>query len=140
MKVAFRVDGMAKPQGSKKAFVVGGRAIIADVSRDMNVWRQRVATEAQRAMEGKDLICRGWPVEVLLDFSMPRTKELDRPKYKDNPKPHTSRPDIDKLARAVLDALTGICFEDDSQVFHLDVTKDYARPGEAPGVNVEVRA
>lgn len=29
---------------------------------------------------------------------------------------HTGRPDVDKLLRAILDAMTGIVFEDDSQV------------------------
>ena len=34
--------------------------------------------------------------------------------------------DVDKLARAVLDALTGVCFVDDAQVVDLVVRKRYA--------------
>jgi Holliday junction resolvase RusA-like endonuclease len=37
----------------------------------------------------------------------------------------THVPDIDKLARAVLDALTGIVYEDDAQVASLVATKIY---------------
>jgi Holliday junction resolvase RusA-like endonuclease len=34
-------------------------------------------------------------------------------------------PDLDKLARAILDALTGIVWRDDAQVVRLDVEKIY---------------
>jgi Holliday junction resolvase RusA-like endonuclease len=37
----------------------------------------------------------------------------------------TAPPDIDKLARAVLDALTGIVYDDDSQVIELQATKRF---------------
>lgn len=37
--------------------------------------------------------------------------------------------DVDKLARALLDALTGVVFADDSQVVDLDVSKRYADTG-----------
>jgi Holliday junction resolvase RusA-like endonuclease len=43
--------------------------------------------------------------------------------------------DVDKLARSVLDSLTGVLFHDDAQVVHLVVSKDY---GDAPGVRVFV--
>ena len=47
---------------------------------------------------------------------------------------HTSKPDVDNLAKAVLDALNGILYEDDSQVVMLAVTKQYAK--EEPGTMV----
>ena len=36
-------------------------------------------------------------------------------------------PDLDKLIRAVLDALTGIVYDDDSQVVSLTASKTFAR-------------
>ena len=39
----------------------------------------------------------------------------------------TSRPDVDNYAKAVLDALNGIAYSDDSQVVDLRVVKQYAR-------------
>jgi hypothetical protein len=42
--------------------------------------------------------------------------------------------DLDKLARALLNGLTKIVFEDDSQVTVLSVGKTYAKDGEGPGV------
>lgn len=48
------------------------------------------------------------------------------------------RGDVDKLARAVLDALTGIAYEDDSQVCELLVTKRYCLRGEAFGAGIRI--
>jgi len=41
----------------------------------------------------------------------------------------TSKPDVDKLARHVLDVLTGSLWKDDSQVAELSLRKTYAKPG-----------
>ena len=40
------------------------------------------------------------------------------------------KPDIDKLVRATLDAMTGIIFDDDSRIVALKVLKLWARPSE----------
>lgn len=45
-------------------------------------------------------------------------------------------PDIDKLTRSVLDALTGTCYEDDKQIVSLSVDKNYATEFNPPGVFV----
>ena len=46
--------------------------------------------------------------------------------------------DLDKLVRAVLDALTGIAYADDSQVCVLSASKRYVDQGELEGVQVLV--
>ncbi len=45
--------------------------------------------------------------------------------------------DIDNLAKAVLDALNGICWQDDSQISELHVTKNLA---DEPRIELEVAA
>ena len=47
-------------------------------------------------------------------------------------------PDIDKLARAALDAMTGVVWSDDAQVSDLRVRKDYCELGQQPGCSVTV--
>jgi Holliday junction resolvase RusA-like endonuclease len=42
------------------------------------------------------------------------------------PRLPATRPDIDKLLRAVLDALTGLVFVDDGQVVTVNMAKEYA--------------
>lgn len=52
--------------------------------------------------------------------------------------PRFSKPDVDNIAKAVLDALTGIAWQDDARVWRLSVERVYARAGDAARVEVEV--
>lgn len=74
----------------------------------------------------------GHPLSIRIDFVMPRPASA--------PKRRTPaairRPDTDKLARAVLDALTGIWFTDDSAITDLHATKRLAELGETPGAHI----
>ena len=57
---------------------------------------------------------------------------FDRPKStKKSVRHKVTKPDIDKLARSILDALTGIAFADDSQVTELHVSKGFGSPARA---------
>ena len=45
------------------------------------------------------------------------------PKREKIPSPNLVKPDVDNIAKAVLDALNGIAYDDDSQVVELTVKK-----------------
>ena len=49
---------------------------------------------------------------------------------------HTSKPDADNVAKAILDACNGVVFRDDAQVVVLIATKAFS---EEPGVRVVIR-
>ena len=49
---------------------------------------------------------------------------------------HTSKPDADNVAKAVLDACNGVVFRDDAQVVMLVATKAFS---DEPGVRVVIR-
>jgi Holliday junction resolvase RusA-like endonuclease len=51
---------------------------------------------------------------------------------------HVSKPDIDKLLRAVLDPLTGIVMVDDSRVAYVTASKRYAIDGEPTGAMISL--
>ena len=57
------------------------------------------------------------------------------------PGPHTSKPDLDNLAKLVLDRITrnGRFWGDDAQVDMLAIGKEWAKAGEAGGVLVTIR-
>ena len=57
-------------------------------------------------------------------------------KRKAAPGPHTSRPDLDNLAKLVLDSCNGILWEDDAQLVTISVGKRY---GKQPGVELKVK-
>lgn len=95
--VAFDVLGTPKPQGSSRAFVVGGKARITSAGKD-NGWRDSVAREA-RVFAAEQFT---GPIRVDITFNMPRPKS--RPKSHHGW--HTTSPDIDKLLRSVFDGIT----------------------------------
>lgn len=126
--ITFAVRGIPVPQGSVRAFIAGGRARVATKSAPLMAWRTAIATAAASAMAEQPVITG--PVKVSATFRMPRPKSA--PKRVTWP---ATKPDIDKLARALLDGITGVVIRDDSLVVVLDAGKFF---DEAPGVHVRV--
>lgn len=127
--VAFTVEGVPAPQGSKSATVRGGKAVMFEDNKKTEPWRADVTAAAVEAMDGA--LPFDAPVEVIVTFSfvLPRT-------VKNRPYPSV-RPDVDKLARAVLDGLTaGGVFTDDARVVDLHARKRYAA---VAGAEITVR-
>ena len=130
--IRIRVRGIPAPQGSKRAFrnKYSGRIQQVESSNRAAPWRSDIRDAAEKALADREPL--DGPVDVTLAFRLPRPKghyrtgkhagEL-RPTAP--PKP-TGKPDLDKLTRAVLDALTGLVWGDDSQVVRLIVSKHYA--------------
>lgn len=52
--------------------------------------------------------------------------------------PNCSKPDVDNIGKSVLDALNGIAYRDDSQVWLLTVTKRVAGGDEQPRTEIEI--
>lgn len=137
--VRFFVPGLALPQGSAKAFVVKGKARITSTTKGLAGWRERIALAAR----GAGVLYREeGAVEVGVSFRFPRPKshyrKNGRIKESCAERPHVSRPDLDKLVRAVLDGLTGIAYRDDSQVTAIFASKLYAPTFGEPGVWIRV--
>ncbi len=125
--IRFQVRGLPIPQGSTRAWVVHGKPIITSSAKGLSTWRRLVADVAQNYAPKEP-----WegPVGIELHFGLPKPKSAPKRKRVWPDK----RPDLDKLTRAVLDALTYVVFTDDSQVIEIQASKDYG----APGVAVEV--
>lgn len=122
------VEGNPKPQGSKRGFVISGKAILVDASEGNKDWRKTV-TAAIKADRRFDPITG--PVNVDLAFWLPRAKS-NKTKFP------AQKPDIDKLARSVLDAITDSgLIEDDAKVISLWCMKKWADDG-VPGVLIQV--
>ncbi len=140
----FWIPGHPKPQGSKKAFVNAktGRAAMVESCKQVKPWRESIAFIA--GMNFKDAPI-ATPVEMSITFFFPRPKshygtgkhsrvlKANAPEYMATP------PDLDKLTRAVCDALTGVIYSDDKQICHFTVCKLYAT-SHGPGAQVSVRA
>lgn len=117
----LRVPGIPVSQGSKR-HVGGGRMI--ESSTRLRPWRDSVIWEAREARR-----LTGWEppqaVTAELTFYLPRPKSVSDTK---RPWPCV-KPDLDKLVRAVFDALTqGGAVTDDASIVSLLTAKVYGPP------------
>lgn len=138
MLAEFSVHGRPVPQGSVVAHVRGGKASIHYASGSgLAVWRNMVSAAARDAWKGD---VYGGPIRIFLTFRMSRPRSHYRNlqgeiRYAARGELPIVAPDLDKLVRAILDALTGIVYRDDAQVWSVVATKQY---GESPGVDISV--
>lgn len=114
--ISFTVPGVPQVQGNHR---VSKHGYTYDTNKDLKPWRRTVALVAKQAMNKQRAEPMTGPVHLDLEFAMPRTKAMKT----DPPPPMTQRPDSSKLQRAIEDALTGIVYQDDSQITHLTVHK-----------------
>lgn len=129
------VSGIPKGQPRPRAFAVGGKARVYDPGTAEN-WKSQIALAFrdynEQPIEG--------PVAMAVSFYMPRPKRLMRIKDPDCIIPHTSKPDIDNLLKAVMDALTTIgVWRDDTQVVELTTWKYYCEKNGTPGAMIAIK-
>jgi Holliday junction resolvase RusA-like endonuclease len=144
--IEFAVLGIPVPQGSGRTFVVKGRAVRATTTAPLLAWRGAIATEARAAMAGLSLI--EGPVSLEAEFRpavrpashwLPaNARRLLRLLRLDAPVHHVNAPDLDKLCRAAMDALSAVVYVDDRQVARLVASKRWPAEGEGPGVTIRV--
>ena len=131
----FFVPGIPIAQGSKRHV---GRGVLVESSKRLKPWRVDVTELAHYHHQGPPL--ERATVELWFVFPRPkshyRTGRHSHELRPDAPDRHTVKPDADKLARAVLDALTDAnVIRDDSRVTDLIVAKRY---GDLPGAHITV--
>lgn len=112
------VPGIPQPQGSKQAFRRGNKIVIVEANKKLPNWRRVV----RDSLEAANVACEHIPAPVSLEviFFLPRPKTVQRLF------PHT-KPDLDKLIRAINDSATDAgVIKDDSQIVEIVANKVYA--------------
>lgn len=137
----------AQRQGKRLKACTFDEVVLTSDSKDLKQWRAVVRSEARCAFIKmaqasvrrqvpnnplRDAMWPAGPVSLVLIFLLPRSKRCAATSRF----PHVTRPDLDKLVRAVKDALTGVLYADDGQVQLLLAQKFIAAPDEAAGVEV----
>lgn len=128
MEIAFVVPGVPAPQGSKTRTKWGVR----EDNPNTKPWRTAVAGHAIDAMQGREPLTG--PLMLTVEFYFPRPKAHYRTGARASelkataPAFHTTKPDSDKLLRAIGDSLTGIVCRDDSLFAIVKATKLYGAP------------
>jgi len=131
MKISFVVFGKPEPKGSMRAFTPKGwkRPIITDGNPNVKPWAQQIhrtaLDEMAKQREGlAEPFPREMPIVLYLHFRLERPASLPKRVTQ-----CTKKPDLDKLTRAVKDALKGAVYHDDSQVCRAVLSKSYGNPG-----------
>ncbi|MDU7384096.1 MAG: RusA family crossover junction endodeoxyribonuclease [Schaalia turicensis] len=112
---SFFVPGTPAPQGSKR-YLGNGRMV--ESSKRVKPWRADIRAQALQTFKQP----LTGAIRLDLHFVMPRPNShygtgRNAHKLKESaPASHIQKPDLDKLVRAVGDALTGVAYVDDSQV------------------------
>jgi crossover junction endodeoxyribonuclease RusA len=120
--IKFSVEGTPIQQGSMR--YIGNGRMIHNKAAELATWRAMVGFAAKEA--GCQPI--DTPILIRMKFRIKRPKTVKR-EYPTVP------PDLDKQIRSILDALTGIAYDDDSQVIDISAQKVYS---DNPGVDIEI--
>lgn len=144
--LTFDVQGDPVPQGSKRVLPTARGPRVVESGKGLLPWRQAVAAAAMVAAADRStaggyspeelpLVAEG-PVALALTFTLQRprghygTGRNARKLKPSAPWYVPTRPDTDKLLRAVLDALTGVGYRDDAQVAWVRMAKVYGPRGQ----------
>lgn len=151
--IHLEVVGIPAPQGSKRGFVVGQRAVVVEggskaAREKVGSWRGDVIEACQKwiaaAEESGDYhsfeTVGAWqpiagPVILTVTFRLPKPKSV--PKRRHWP---CVAPDLGKLLRSTEDALKlGLIYRDDSLIVDVQARKVYAAAHESTGATITLQ-
>jgi crossover junction endodeoxyribonuclease RusA len=143
LDIEFSVVDEPAAQGSKR--YLGNGRVIEMAGVKLESWREAVKTACHLVLpEGYQPV--DVPVIVYATFYLKRpqsqyvAQRRDRGLREDAPIFVVRTPDLDKLLRAVLDALTGAgVWVDDSRVVRLVASKRYCNPDAFPAPGARIR-
>ena len=140
-KIEFFVPGTPVGKGRPRAARRGAGVVMFTPEKTADYEALAAATAAAAMASGAPAAHQllDGPLEAVLEMRFPvpaSWSKARRARALAGAEWHTSKPDADNVAKAVLDACNGVVFRDDSQVVILIATKAFS---EEPGVRVVIR-
>lgn len=137
--VGFFVEGIPQVMARKDSVPGTGRVRRRDPSGRKAGWSSNVHTAGWIARSGNVGRYIGNKLDPRQTVYVSVTLYFPPPKGKDSRKDWGDNPmgDGDRYVVLILDALAGVWFANDRQVWHA-VTKHYHAPGECPGAYIEI--
>jgi len=140
MEVRFTVPGtpVAQPRQRHSVAMIRGRAVAQNYTpskHPVQSFKAAVQLAASMAHDGAPIM---GPISMAVTFVFPRPKGMV---FRKKPMPRTaktSKPDVDNLMKSVCDALNGLLWLDDAQVFDARIIKLVASGDEQPRTEVVV--
>lgn len=123
------VAGEPAPQGSKNAYKRGTAVVMVESNKRLPQWRKSLVDALQARLGIEPPFPTGVTVDATFYLTKAKTNKKAQP---------TQKPDLDKLARALGDALTisGV-LKDDSYIIEWRLRKLFAE-FEQPGVEIKI--
>jgi Holliday junction resolvase RusA-like endonuclease len=125
--ISFFVPGIPAPKGSWRSFKRATRTVFVNDNPRTKPWADAVTLIARTQSQGRIL---NGALKVSLAFYVPRPKTVKRALP-------STKPDLDKIVRATLDALNGVLITDDGRVVELSARKQYANDSRT-GAHIEI--
>jgi crossover junction endodeoxyribonuclease RusA len=113
-RLKFVVDGQPRSQGSMTAVYnrkLGVARVRHVAAPALSLWR----AQCREAARAANAVMWTGPIGIDITFGLPSPLDTRHG--------YPKRPDLDKLIRGVLDALTSVCYVDDSQVVTIKASK-----------------
>lgn len=130
------VDKIHLHSQSVKYRTVGKRAM-SYTTKEYTKFKEEIGKEVKKQYTG---VCSSDPccLEITFTYKVPnsysKAKKLETyGSYKE------SSPDVDNLCKSLLDALTGILYEDDKQVVKLTTSKKYGDEFQEKPIIIEIK-
>lgn len=137
MKLTFTIPGEPTAQGRPRFSTHGGFVKAYDPEKSRN-YKAYVKLLASEAMQNIGLTLTELPlgVEIITDVGIPASKSK---KFKEQAlnglQLPIKKPDVDNVAKIILDSISGIVYKDDKQIVKLTVSKKYS---DTPKVEVKI--
>ena len=141
------VPGTPIQQGSMKAFPIRrsngslGVSMVHNKGNLLTAWRERirVALIEKYPEELDGTQTDGGYFKQYVPVVLEVTFYLAKPKSNKLKEPSNKKADLDKLVRAVNDALSGLVFYDDSQVVEINASKEWETEEHPEGLFLRVK-
>jgi Holliday junction resolvase RusA-like endonuclease len=132
LAVYFTVEGQAVGKGRPRVSTIGGRPRMYTPAKTV-AWERLVAEACRSAMGTWQPSEHPMAVRINIRVGVPISWTVKRQVAALNGDAVPGKPDLDNVAKAILDACNGIAYIDDKQVARLTVSKFYSTE---PGVEV----
>lgn len=136
--IEFKVEGKAVPQPRPRVVRMRNGQTRAYNSEKSVVYKRIVKAAALSEMNKQRLTMTDRPLAMRLTFVFAPPKSYTKNKLeavKSGELRYTKKPDLDNLAKAILDACNNTVYKDDSQIITLSINKEY---GHTDHVAVEI--
>ena len=132
MKIFIPGEPIAQPRA--KVSTKNGFAR-AYTERDHPIHAYKQAVRLAYVNAGGDVLEGPVSIRIVCWFGRPKSHSKKRRQQRE---PKITKPDLDNVGKAILDALNEIAYNDDGQVYSLTVEKWYVGPYDSIGTEIEV--